>query len=146
MTKKEMIIRTMCDFPHLNKWQIADRVGCHPVYVTQVENKWLKDKSEDVEPVEVQDVNTIDRILEERGSRYGIFKDHAHVTQGLKKAAYEFAVSKGKAFDSDQVEALDMIFHKIGRILNGDPNYIDSWDDIAGYAKLVADRLRGDAK
>jgi hypothetical protein len=42
---------------------------------------------------------------------------------------------------ADQIEALDMICHKIGRILNGDPNYADSWVDIAGYAKLVADRL-----
>ena len=146
MTKKEMIIRTMCDFPHLNKWQIADRVGCHPTYVTQVETQWLKDKSEDVEPVEVQDVNTIDRILDERGSRYGIFKDHAYVTQELKNLAYRFLSVREKTLAHDQIEALDMIFHKIGRILNGDPDYIDSWDDIAGYAKLVADRLRGDAK
>lgn len=35
-----------------------------------------------------------------------------------------------------------MIAHKIGRILNGDPNYRDSWDDIAGYAKLAADRCK----
>ena len=28
-------------------------------------------------------------------------------------------------------------------IINGDPNYIDSWVDIAGYATLVADRLNG---
>ena len=41
----------------------------------------------------------------------------------------------------DQKEALEMIAHKIGRILNGDPNYHDSWHDIVGYAKLVADRL-----
>jgi hypothetical protein len=34
-----------------------------------------------------------------------------------------------------------MIFHKLARIANGDPNYHDSWHDIAGYAKLVADRL-----
>lgn len=38
-----------------------------------------------------------------------------------------------------------MIAHKIGRILNGDPNYADSWIDIAGYAKLVADRLEKDS-
>ena len=43
----------------------------------------------------------------------------------------------------DMREALEMIAHKIGRILNGDPNYADSWIDIAGYAKLVADRLEG---
>jgi hypothetical protein len=36
-----------------------------------------------------------------------------------------------------------MICHKLGRIVNGDPNYADSWIDIAGYAKLVADRLEG---
>jgi hypothetical protein len=41
----------------------------------------------------------------------------------------------------DQREALEMIAHKIARIVNGDPNYADSWLDIAGYAQLVADRL-----
>ena len=45
--------------------------------------------------------------------------------------------------DDDQLEALDMIAHKIARIINGDPDYADSWHDIAGYAKLVADRLDG---
>jgi hypothetical protein len=34
-----------------------------------------------------------------------------------------------------------MIFHKIARILNGNPDYVDNWIDIAGYAKLVADDL-----
>jgi len=36
-----------------------------------------------------------------------------------------------------------MVVHKIARILNGDPNYDDSWVDISGYTKLVADRLQG---
>ena len=40
-----------------------------------------------------------------------------------------------------QKETLEMIAHKIGRILNGDPNYHDSWHDIVGYAKLTADEL-----
>ena len=34
-----------------------------------------------------------------------------------------------------------MVAHKIGRILNGDPNYIDSWHDIIGYTRLVEQRL-----
>ena len=42
----------------------------------------------------------------------------------------------------DQRETLEMVAHKIGRILNGDPDYDDSWVDIAGYAKLIADRLQ----
>ena len=28
------------------------------------------------------------------------------------------------------------------KILNGDPNYVDNWHDIIGYAKLIEDRLR----
>ena len=35
-------------------------------------------------------------------------------------------------------EALEMIAHKVGRILNGQPDFFDSWHDIAGYATLVA--------
>ena len=34
-----------------------------------------------------------------------------------------------------------MIVHKIGRILNGDPEFHDSWHDIVGYAQLAADRV-----
>jgi len=43
---------------------------------------------------------------------------------------------------ADQKEAVEMIAHKLGRIVNGDPHYDDSWVDIAGYAKLVSDRLQ----
>ena len=45
------------------------------------------------------------------------------------------------ALSDDKKEALGMIAHKIARILNGDPEYGDSWHDIAGYAKLVEDSL-----
>lgn len=155
MTKKEMIIRTMCDHPLLNHIEIAERVGCHPAYVYQVERAWLKDTAKDERQIEmfeedkrvdVQDMNTIDTILAERGSRYGKFETHAEITQRYKRLTHKFLHNSGKELDHDQQEALDMIFHKIGRIINGDPSYIDSWDDIAGYAKLVADRLRGDSK
>lgn len=85
----------------------------------------------------------VDAVLEERGKRYGKFTDHARITQEFKALAYHFMEEGGKVMQPDQIEALDMIFHKIGRILNGDPDYADSWVDIAGYAKLVADRLEG---
>lgn len=83
----------------------------------------------------------VTEILEERGSRYGPFITHAAITQGLKRLAYGYIPDD--KLSVDQIEALDMIFHKIGRIINGDPDYADSWVDIAGYAKLVADRLEG---
>ena len=40
-----------------------------------------------------------------------------------------------------QIESLEMILHKIARILNGNPNYSDSWFDIAGYSMLVYNEL-----
>lgn len=77
--------------------------------------------------------------LAERGKRYGTFEGHSLITQSLKRAMT--AAPKWGALADDQKEALEMIAHKIGRILNGDPNYHDSWHDTVGYAKLVADRL-----
>ena len=80
--------------------------------------------------------------LQERGQRYGRFVDHAAVTQELKQVAARH-LGRRLPLAPDQQEALDMIFHKIGRIVCGDPDYADSWHDIAGYAKLVEDRLNG---
>ena len=79
-------------------------------------------------------------ILTERGARYGKFKDHAAISQEIKSVLWKHNFQR---LTPDQCEALEMIAHKIARILNGDPNYLDSWIDIAGYAKLVADRLEG---
>ena len=83
----------------------------------------------------------ITATLEERGRRYGDFMGHAEITMELKNSIRASAALRGKSLADDQQEALDMICHKIGRIINGDPNYADSWHDIAGYAQLVADRL-----
>jgi hypothetical protein len=155
MTKREMIIRTMMDYPNLNAWQLSKRVGCTASYVRIVESDWLKEKAEaakqtemfeDVEHVSESSSDTIDAVLDERGSRYGKFESHAEITQTLKREAARYLIRQRKELSFDQQEALDMIFHKIGRIINGDPDYADSWVDIAGYAKLVTDRLEGKAR
>jgi hypothetical protein len=84
-------------------------------------------------------MNNIDQTLQDRGKRYGDFFDHARITQSLKGVMSQ---SKNwSELDPDMREALEMIAHKIGRILNGDPHYHDSWHDIVGYTKLVADRI-----
>ena len=85
---------------------------------------------------------SINAILLERGTRYGPFKGHAEITQKIKRVIKE-AVDKNEnhPLSWSQEEALEMIAHKMGRILNGDPDYKDSWVDIAGYAQLVADEL-----
>lgn len=84
-------------------------------------------------------MNNVDATLNERGQRYGEFAGHAGVTQTLKRAMGQHPGWRKLA--DDQREALEMTAHKIGRILNGDPNYIDSWHDIGGYVRLVEQRL-----
>lgn len=81
----------------------------------------------------------IEKTLEERGSRYGQFVSHAQIAQSLKNIMQ--STGNWCILADDQKECLEMIAHKIGRILNGDPNYPDNFIDIAGYSKLVADRL-----
>jgi hypothetical protein len=91
-------------------------------------------------------MNDLQAVLAERGSRYGDFLGHAQVTMGLKQVISSELQRRGKWLAPDQQEALDMICHKIGRIVNGDPDYDDSWRDIAGYAQLVCDRLVREAQ
>ena len=76
----------------------------------------------------------IDETLNEREDRYGRFKDHSRISQNIKGAMND---GKWDDLSSDKREALEMIAHKIARILNGDPSYIDNWHDISGYARLV---------
>lgn len=85
-------------------------------------------------------MSEIDATLAERGSRYGDFFTHAQITQALKAAMVDSPNWDDLA--SDMREALEMVAHKIGRILNGDPNYLDSWHDIIGYVRLVEQRLQ----
>lgn len=86
----------------------------------------------------------VTNVLAERGKRYGEFEDQAKYAQSIKEL---FRISGNwDKMEDDQREALDMIANKIGRILNGDPNYDDSWVDLAGYATLVANRLQRDQK
>ena len=85
-------------------------------------------------------MENINDVLEERGKAYGEFKSHAHITQSIKR---EMCGSDSWGLCSDvQKEALEMVAHKIGRIVNGDPNYLDSWVDIAGYVQLVINDMQ----
>ena len=84
-------------------------------------------------------MKNIQDVLEERGERYGEFEGHAYITQSLKEIMY--SVDGWHRLNHSQREALEMVAHKIGRILNGDPQYLDSWVDIIGYTQLVVNQL-----
>lgn len=87
--------------------------------------------------------DAVDATLDARAVEYGKFIEGAEVMQMLKRVVQAALNNRDKTLAHDQAEAMDMIIHKIGRIVNGNPDVVDHWLDIAGYAKLVADRLEG---
>ena len=95
-------------------------------------------------PIEMFDFpDQVDETLDARAVEYGKFIEGAEVMQMLKRVVLNALNNRDKTLAHDQAEAMDMIIHKIGRIVNGNPDVVDHWLDIAGYAKLVADRLEG---
>lgn len=81
----------------------------------------------------------VNAILQQRGARYGDFRDHARVAQNIK-GAYSASPNYGILPDMHR-QALEVIADKIARILTGDYDYDDNWIDIQGYARLVQERL-----
>lgn len=86
----------------------------------------------------------IESTLNERGSRYGAFDMHAAITQNLKQVMKE--TPNWRKLSYSQKESLEMVAHKVGRILNGDPDYLDSWIDIEGYIHLVVQQLAAEVE
>lgn len=79
----------------------------------------------------------IEALLAERGKTHGDYTDHATITQAIKNAMYVYYSPKHSA---TMRESMEMIAHKLGRILAGDPDFRDHWQDIAGYATLIVER------
>jgi hypothetical protein len=77
-----------------------------------------------------------DSLLAEREKTHGDFKLNAYYSQELKSC---FREAGYRNFTQAHREALDMIALKLSRILSGQANFKDHWDDIAGYAKLGAE-------
>jgi hypothetical protein len=80
-------------------------------------------------------------ILKQRGSPCWEFREHARIKQSLK-----WAMKDSPNWDhlrDDKKEVLEMVVHKIGRILNGDPEFQDSRIDLIGYFRLIEQTLEG---
>lgn len=77
-----------------------------------------------------------DPLLQEREKTHGNFEENAKVSQHFKSIMYDRGY---RTYHPVHTEALDMIALKISRILSGQANHKDHWDDIAGYAKLASE-------
>lgn len=80
-----------------------------------------------------------EQILKERNKVHGDFYYDAYMAQTLKDTLH--SSTNWPHLSYVQREALELICTKIGRICVGDHNHKDHWDDIAGYATLVSQRL-----
>jgi len=86
------------------------------------------------------DETNVDQILGERGNRYGTFESNAKTCQLLKNVLH--SQEGWYRLSYVQREAVEMMMHKISRLVNGDATYLDTVVDIAGYNQLMLEHMR----
>lgn len=93
----------------------------------------------------MENKSALERTLEERRKKYGCYSDICNTAQSFKYTADNIIHTRiardYTSYPSYMREGLDMIFHKLARILHGDPAYKDNWTDIIGYSKLVVEEI-----
>jgi hypothetical protein len=82
-------------------------------------------------------IETVDSILDDRQKTHGDFADVASLGSCLKEVMRTSKNWRDEELDAAVMEGLDMIQHKIARILSGNPYEPDHYKDIAGYAECI---------
>ncbi len=144
MTKSDQIRKHFRNHPNARVLEVVEKFKASKpmVYKLHKEVRAAEQPDTDKERAE----KYFPDLVDVRGQDYGKFRDNAALTQGIKRLLADHAARHNKMFADDQWEALEMIVTKIARIVNGNPEVVDHWADIAGYATLVADRLQGNAR
>jgi len=125
--------------------EIRNRMLVSPSYVSLLKKQMVKKKTKaEPKPKPEPKADNVETVLAQRGKDYGDYASKAQFIQNMKLLIR--MSPNWFDLDPDMRESMDMIAHKMGRIAYGDPSHLDSWIDIAGYAKLVSDRLQGNAR
>jgi len=124
--------------------EITERMAVSTSYIHALK-KQMAHKAEEAKVKAEADAraNEVDKVLDARADQYGSFMQSADVAIKIKSIMHNSIARKDMHLFPDQLLALDMIAVKLSRIVGGNAAHRDSWLDIAGYAKLVADRLGG---
>lgn len=77
----------------------------------------------------------IKETLAVRHNTHGNFEDGAAISQGIC-TVLRAGIGWENLFPA-QREALEMIAHKMARIVTGNPDFADHWHDVSGYARLA---------
>ena len=100
----------------------------------------VKVKQEILTQLKTPEKPQVNEILEERENTHGSFEYNAGYSQTIKEIVRDS--DNWSDLQLVQKEALEVIVAKMARILSGNPDFLDHWDDIAGYATLVSDYLK----
>ena len=71
------------------------------------------------------------QLLNQREKTHGQYGTLSFLSQSFKEVAR--GAENWEKLNDGHKEAVDMICHKLARILNGDANYEDHWEDGSGY-------------
>jgi len=77
---------------------------------------------------------------EVRPTTHGDFTDGAKFTQAVMRAAQE--APSWPILTDVQKECVHHIVQKIQRVVCGDPEFRDHWEDIIGYSEIAIARLK----
>jgi hypothetical protein len=148
-TLAEKILAYLDKHPKMRVKDVAEHFNVHTSYIYAVRRKAGQEPEVSrpiINPEITMETSDVDAILDSRAKDYGKFIEGAEIMQMLKRVVHNYIEKRGTPLAFDQREAIDMIIHKLGRIINGNPDKVDSWRDVAGYSTLVADRLEGNAR
>lgn len=73
-------------------------------------------------------------LIADRAATHGDWNTQAATAQALKRVLHDSP--NWEMLTCQQREALEMVCVKMSRILNGNPDAQDHWDDLAGYWEL----------
>jgi hypothetical protein len=127
--------------------EIKDRMAVSGSYIHAIKKQMAAGVEAEVEtkvePKPEPEVSGVGKVLDTRAEQYGSFMQSSDTVIRIKGIMHNAVARNEVHLYPDQLQALDMIATKISRIVHGNPNHLDSWIDIAGYATLVADRIQG---
>lgn len=86
-----------------------------------------------------ESVQDLPESVPDRQATHGDYASYCHAVAAIS-AAVECSLVKPLGHVPE--ESLNMIIRKVARITTGDPNFVDHWLDIAGYATRMAEHLQ----
>jgi hypothetical protein len=81
----------------------------------------------------------IETVLATREKTHGVYAEQAALAQLLKRLLR--GTRNWEKLDDCQAQSMEALCDKISRILNGNNNEIDHWQDVSGYSSLVVREL-----